>query len=158
MIRTKIILLLTLMSAHAVALASNVLTWEIKQDMDTSYEVVKNALEENRFYVVFEPNIHANLEGFSERWGENYNRNKLEGFRAMIFCNGWYANEVSNKDPEMLALCPLHISLIQKNGHTKILFAKPSVIAQGSNALEIATEIENAVVEALDNAVSSLSK
>ena len=124
MIQTKIVLLLALMSAHTLAFASNVLTWEIKRDLDSSYDVVKSSLEEHRFFVVFEPDIHANLKGFSERWGENYNRNKLEGFRAMVFCNGWYANEVSNKDPEMLAMCPLHISLIQQQGHTKVLLVK----------------------------------
>lgn len=121
--------------------------------MDVAYKRVYQQLEENRFYVVFEPNIGSNISGFAERWGEDYNRNGLTGIRSMVFCNGWYANAVGNADPSMLALCPLHVTLTEKGGKTTVLFIRPTVIAAGSPALEVASEIESQVINALEQAL-----
>ncbi len=137
---------------------SNVRVWNIDKDLETSYKVVHNSLENNKFFVVFEPDIQGNISGFAERWGEDYNRNKLEGIRAMVFCNGWYANAVSNADPDMLALCPLHITLIQKDGATRVLFVRPTAVAKGSKAMSVAKEIEQDVAKAIDAAVKELSQ
>jgi len=144
--------------AQAFADASNVRVWRIEKDLETSYKTIYNSLEKHRFFVVFEPDIQSNISGFAERWGDNYNRNKLEGIRAMVFCNGWYANAVSNADPDMLALCPLHITLIQKDGVTSVLFVRPTAVADGSKAMAVAGELEQDVAKALDEAVKELSQ
>jgi len=153
------VFLLTLFSTvQVLADTPGVRVWNIDKDLDTAYQVVYNSLEENRFFVVFEPDIQGNISGFAERWGDDYNRNKLQGIRAMVFCNGWYANAVSNADPDMLALCPLHITLIQKDGATRVLFVRPTAVAKGSKALSVATEIERDVAKAIDAAVKELSQ
>ncbi len=152
-----IILVGFMFMAQAAAEGSKVRVWNINKDLDSAYKVVYESLENNRFFVVFEPDIQANLSNFAERWGEDYNRNKLEGIRAMVFCNGWYANAVSNADPEMLALCPLHITLIQKDGATRVLFVRPTAVAQGSKALSVAKQLEASVAKALDEAVAELN-
>jgi hypothetical protein len=139
------------------AAPANVLVWSVDKDMETTYQTVYKSLENNKYFVVFEPNIQANLSRFAERWGDEYNRNKLEGIRAMVFCNGWYANQVSNADPEMLALCPLHITLIQQRGATRVLFTRPSVVASGTKAQNIAKELEEDVSKAIEAAVKELN-
>jgi len=135
---------------------SSVLVWNIDKALETSYKTIYKALENNRFFVVFEPDIQRNLSGFAARWGDKYNRNKLEGIRAMVFCNVWYTNEISNADPDMLAMCPLHITLIQQQGRTRVLFVRPTVVAADSNALAIAKELEEDVSKAMDEAVNEL--
>ena len=144
--------------AQAFAEAPNVRVWNTGKNLEKSYEVVYNSLENNKFFVVFEPDIQGNISRFEKRWGEDYNRNKLEGIRAMVFCNGWYANAVSNADPDMMALCPLHITLIQKDGATRVLFARPTAVASGSKAMSVARDIEQDVVKAIDEAVKELSQ
>ncbi len=140
------------------AAGPNVLVWETARDLETAYPVIYQALEDNRFYVVFEPNIQKNLSRMAERWGEDYNRNALQGVRAMVFCNAWYANQVSNADPDMMALCPLHITLVQQAGGTRILFVSPTVVAQGSRAEEIARELEQDVAKALEQGLEKLNR
>jgi hypothetical protein len=135
---------------------SKVLVWNLDKDLETSYTTIYKALERNRFYVVFEPNIQRNLSGFAERWGDNYNRNKLQGIRAMVFCNVWYTNEISNADPDMLAMCPLHITLIQQQGSTRALFVRPTVVAADSKALAIAKELEQDIAKAMHEAINEL--
>jgi len=152
----KLCLVSLLFMTQAVLADRTVLVWETGKNLETSYDVVYKALENHNFFVVFEPNIQKSISQFAERWGKDYNRNGLEGIRAMVFCNGWYANAVSNADPDMLALCPLHITLVQKNGVTRILFTRPTVIAADSKALTVAREIEQGVSKALDEAVAEL--
>jgi len=125
----------------------------VKQDMEVVYKRVFTALENNGYFVIFEPNIGKNLSHFAKRWGDDYNKNKLEHIRSMIFCNGWYANKISNVNPYMLALCPLHITLYSKDNETNILFVKPSGVASGTNVADIARELENDVIRAINTAI-----
>ena len=143
-------MILTLMfSATIQAELPGVLRWDVEQDLESTYMSVYNSLEENKFFVVFEPNIGRNLEGFSKRWGENYNRNQLSGIRSMVFCNAWYANEVSNIDPALLAICPLHITLFHKEGTTSVVFARPTHIGMGSKAEALLKKLEADVSKAI---------
>ncbi len=122
---------------------------QVDKPLDDVYDNVYKSLEDARFFVVFEPNIGANLSRFSEKWGDEYNKNNLSAIRSMVFCNGWYANKVSNVDPDMLGFCPLHLSLIEREGKTVVLFNRPSVVAKNSPANALLLIIENDVIEAI---------
>lgn len=126
---------------------------KIKSPLNVVYKKVFTSLDNNGYFVVFEPNIGRNLAHFAKRWGNDYNKNKLESIRSMVFCNGWYANKVSNADPNMMALCPLHITLIHKKGVTSILFIRPGRVAFNSPAEDIANELEQDVIRAIEEAL-----
>jgi uncharacterized protein (DUF302 family) len=117
--------------------------------MARTYPAIHKALEAARFWVVFEADIGRNLAGFADKWGADYNRNHLDGIRSIVVCNGWYANQVSNADPDLLALCPLRVNLVEKDGVTRVLFARPSAIAAGSPGEAMAQQIEQALVRAI---------
>ena len=146
---------LLLLTDMARAEQPGVLHWQLDQDLETVYGHVYRSLEEKRFFVIFEPNIGRNLAGFSERWGEDYNRSKLTGIRSMVFCNPWYVNQVSNLDPEMLALCPLHISLYEKDGSTHVVFVRLSHVGEGSPAKPLLMELEEALSAAIESGINS---
>ena len=148
--KTAVLAVLLLLTGMARAEQPGVLHWQLDQDLETVYGHVYRSLEEKRFFVIFEPNIGRNLAGFSERWGEDYNRSKLTGIRSMVFCNPWYVNQVSNLDPEMLALCPLHISLYEKDGSTHVVFVRLSHVGEGSAAKPVLAEVEAAVSAAVE--------
>jgi len=150
MLRKLVLLtmLLTAITANAAESAS-IFVAEKEADFDTTYQAVYKSLEANKFFVVFEPDIGANLKRFGKNWGDDYNQNKLERIKSMVFCNGWYANKVSNVDPDMLALCPLHITMTHKQGITKVLFVRPDFVAKGSKAKTVVMEITDGVIEAI---------
>ena len=139
--------LLNTMNSYAAE--SAVFKQTVNQPMEKVYPAIYEALEDARFYVVFEPFISKNISRFAEKWGDDYNQNKLQSIRSMVFCNGWYANKVSNADPDMLALCPLRLSLYEKSGKTSIVFARPTVIGAQSKAKSVLQEIENEVIQAI---------
>lgn len=127
----------------------------VNTEMDVTYKKIFTALENNGYYVIFEPNLGKNLSLFASRWGEEYNQNKLESIRSMVFCNGWYANRISNIDPTLLALCPLHVTLYTKEKKTHILFVLPGKIAEGSKAGKVANELQGDVIRAIESAVAN---
>lgn len=153
--QARLIISIVLLGVMATSWAGSPMIYEkrVKADAEKTYKQVFNALENNGYYVVFEPNIGKNLAHFKKRWGKDYNKNNLESIRSMVFCNGWYANQVGNADPQMLALCPLHISLVHKKGVTRILFVRPSLVATGSPAEKVALELEQDVIRTIEGAI-----
>lgn len=127
-------------------------------DFDIIYKNIKDSLEKNRLFVVFQPNIGANISGFAKRWGDNYNRNNLDNIKAMVFCNAWYANEMSNLDVKMTALCPLHITLIQQKGITTVNFVRPDMIAKDSKAASVAGELTELIIKSVTEGMDKSRK
>lgn len=151
----RLLLLATglLFAAQAMADSAMIYEKDVTGKMDATYSQVFNGLENNGYFVIFEPNIGRNLANFKQRWGDDYNTNKLESIRSMVISNAWYTNKVSNADPQMLALFPLHISLVYKSGVTRILFIRPSLVATGSPAEKIALEMEQDVIRTIESSV-----
>ena len=132
--------------------------WVLQQDLETAYESIHKSLEENKLFVVFEPNIGNNLAASAERWGEDYNRNNLQGIRSMVFCSGWYANQVSNADPQLLALCPLHITLYRHNDMTHVVFVSPTHVGKGSDATVLLQQLEDRVSAAVESGIARVQQ
>ncbi len=141
--------LLPVLSVYAANEVNAVYRQQVNKSVADVYDAVYKSLEAAKFFVVFEPDIGANLARFSDKWGADYNRNNISEIRSMVFCNGWYANKVSNLDPDMLGFCPLHITLTEHEGKTTVLFNRPSVIAQHSPAKALLLEIESKVIAAI---------
>lgn len=149
-----IIKLCLVMSIGAARAANpNVFEHSVPKPVDQAYAALYKALEDDGFYVVFEVNIGENLSRFADKWGENYNRSKLDSIRSMVFCNGWYANAVGNADPSMLALCPLRLTLIERQGVTSVLFVKPTAVAATSPALKVLKRIEGDVIAVIQKSL-----
>lgn len=128
----------------------------VQASMDDVYKSIFTGLENNSYYVIFEPNIGKNLSHFAKRWGNDYNQNKLTSIRSMVFCSAWYANKISNLDPSMLALCPLRITLYSKNKETHILFVRPGKVAGPSVAQKVAKELEDDVIRTIEVSIANL--
>lgn len=152
-IRVLMAILMFMLPVTANAESPAVYSLVVDKKVDAVYPALYKSLEEARFFVVFEPDIGSNISGFAKKWGEDYNRNELDEIRSMVFCNGWYANQVSNLDPEMLGFCPLHLTLTEHEGKTTVLFNRPTAVAKGSPAYELFVDIEKEVIEAIETAV-----
>jgi len=159
--RNKLIFKTVLLFLLAVAIvptvsaaeSNSVYVAEVKADFEKTYKSVYKSLEDNRFFVVFEVNIGNSLARFGNKW-DNYNLNKIDNIKSMVFCNGWYANKVSNADPDMLGLCPLRITMTHKAGMTKVLFVRPDVVGKDSKAAPVLKELNKAVIDAIEQGLA----
>ncbi|MCB1866555.1 MAG: DUF302 domain-containing protein [Chromatiales bacterium] len=153
----RLFLLVVLVLGAGIARAGDGLyKASIAAPADAVYGAVYAALEERRIWVVFEADIGQNMAGMAKRWGEDYNRNGLQAIRSMVACNAWLSNQVANADPDMLALCPLHVTVIEREGVSSVLFARPTSFAGDSPARDVLAEIESNVIEAIDAALAKL--
>lgn len=150
--KSALIFLLVFISANASAESPAVYEKTFDQNLDTVYKRISTALDNNGFKVVFEVDIQENLKKSAAKNAiKDFNLNQLEGIKSMVFCNGPLAIKISNADPAMLALCPLHLTFMQKAGRATVLFARPSVIAQGSKAEVTVKALEQKVIQLIDS-------
>jgi len=155
MIKVISLLLLSCLLSTSSAYAEELSVYKKSAELplEEAYNAVYLELEQRNFHVIFEVNIGKNIARFKDKWSKEYNQNTLSGIRSMVFCNGWFANRVSNVDPNMLALCPLRLTVIEHSAQSHILFVRPSVVGKDSPALAILTEIEETVIDAIDAAM-----
>ena len=132
--------------------------WTLEADLEATYKNIYRSLENNNMFVIFEANMGKTLAGFSGRWGANYNRNQLQGIRTMMFCNPWYVNEVSNLDPQLLAFCPMHITLYRQNDITHIVFLSPAHVGQRSAAAGLLEGLEAKVSAAVEAGMAAAQR
>jgi uncharacterized protein (DUF302 family) len=119
--------------------------------MEETYTELYQALERSRFYVIFEANIGKNLARNKDKWGEDYNRNAFEAVKSMIICNPYFANQLLNLDPDLMALCPMSVTLLHKQGTTTILFEKLMQVSPASPAEDVLWEVETTVITAIES-------
>lgn len=112
---------------------------------DKTYE----NLEESKMFVVKELNIGATLKKNKKRWGDNYNKNGYEEVRTLVLCNPWYANEVLNQNPRLMALCPLAVAFLHKEGRTTILYGLRAPLAEGTSSYDLFNEIDSKIITAI---------
>lgn len=152
----KRLLVIVLLAFSQLACAGNPAVFEksAKVPLIQAVKAVSTQLDEAGYAVVDELEISENLKRMAQKWGDDYNRNHLEGITSLVFCSGWYVNQVSNLDPQLLGLCPLHVTLTHKAGVTTVLFNRPTAIAEGSRAQKTLKEAEDEVIKAIETALN----
>ena len=126
-----------------------VLVFEVRKPFAEAYQEIHAALEEARFYVIFEANIGKNLARNAERWGEDYTRNGFEHIKSLVICNPWYANQALNLDPRFMGMCPLTVGVVHRQGLTTVYFRRLTNLA-GSRAEDLLWEVENTIISAIE--------
>lgn len=139
-----------LMTLSANAATSTVYEKSAKMPLNEAVAHVESALKSHKFHVVTEIPISKMLAKHKAEMGDKYNLNHLGGITGIVFCNGGIANGVSDKDPELLAACPLHLTIIEKDGVATALFVRPTVTGKGSAAEPVLTKLEHMVIAAID--------
>lgn len=123
---------------------------EVNKPSGEVYNKLFTALENNAYFVIHEPDIGKSLARFSQRWGDDYNKNQITRFRSLVFLNAWHTNAITNIDPNLASLFPMHISLIQIKNKTRILFVLPSGVAGNTKAQAKVKEMEQEIIRLID--------
>ncbi|MHB1566591.1 MAG: DUF302 domain-containing protein [Acidiferrobacter sp.] len=80
----------------------------------------------------------------------NFNAQHLTDVRAMMVCNPFLFNAIANADPTMIALCPLHITLVSKGGVTYVQYPKEIALAAHTPVAKIARLIDTKIERAIN--------
>ncbi len=131
--------------------ANSVYTQTFDQSIDTVHAKLLRSFEDAHLIVVSQIDILEKFKGagLPEKFGKNFNTNKLTGIKAVIACNGWFGNEVANTDPKMMAFCPIRVTLVEQAGKTSVMYVRPTVAPQESAAFATLQKLEDKVVAAI---------
>jgi len=134
-------------------MANNVYTKTYDVSMQTLYPKLLNAMNKAHLVVVSEIDILGKFKaaGLPKAFGKNFNTNNLTGIKAVIACNGWFGNEVANSDPEMMAYCPVRVTVVERDGKTTISYVKASSAPKDSQAYPILKKLTHKVVTIIDS-------
>ncbi len=135
--------------------ANSVYTKTFDASMDEVYTKLLASFEKSKLIVVSEIDIMAKFKaaGLPKKFGKNFNTNELDGIKAVIACNGWFGNEVANSDPEMMAFCPIRVTLVEKEGKTSVMYVRASVAPQDSKAYGVLQKLEAKVISAIESSL-----
>lgn len=64
---------------------------------------------------------------------------------------------LAEADPDLLALCPLHLTFYGKDGKTHVVLPRLSAIAAGSPGQDTAAELEVELKAVVEKALKSIS-
>ncbi len=151
MLKYLIVTVSLLFSTSAFA-GSAIYKVSVNEDFRSALHSIKKTLEDQHLYIISKADISGTLASMKRKLGKDYNKRGYDVAKSIIFCNPFYANDVMNTDPDMMALCPLKMMLMTKNGTTTALFVLPSKLAGNSPAKNILLEVENRVKKALNKA------
>ena len=145
-------LILTLLLLLSPLMADGVYKLTLNQKADVVYAKLLTSLDKNALRVVAEIDILAKFKhaGLPEKFADEFNTNKLTTIKAIIACNGFFGNYIANADPEMMGLCPIRLTVIEKDGKTTILFVKPTNVSHDSKAKSIIALLEKKVISTIE--------
>ena len=144
--------LLLILSLSLSLYANSVYVKTLDAPINEVYTKLLASFDNNHLIVVSEINILEKFKGagLPEKFGKNFNTNKLTGIKAIIACNGWFGNEIANADPLMMGFCPIRVTLIEEDGKTSVLFVRSSVAPKDSKAYAILEKLEAKVIGAIE--------
>ena len=148
----KLILVLALMFGTTLFAGNGIYKVSVKEDFRSALHTLKKTLEDQNLFIISKADISGTLARMKGKLGKDYNKRGYTKAQSIIFCNPFYANDVLNLDPTMMALCPLKIMLLEKNAKTTALFVLPSYFSKRSPAKKVLKEVENKVLKALKKA------
>lgn len=149
----KLLVLLFTLSITLLA-DSSVFTKTFDAPMAKVYPKIMNSFDNAHLIVVSEIDILAKFKaaGLPEKFGKKFNTNNLTGIKAIIACNGWFGNAVANTDPEMMAFCPVRVTLVEKDGKTSVMYVRATVASKESKAYPVLEKLEAKVIQAIEAA------
>ncbi|MFK5938632.1 MAG: DUF302 domain-containing protein [Sulfurimonas sp.] len=145
-------LILTLLLLLSPLMADGIYKLTLNQKADVVYTKLLASLDNNHLIIVSEINILEKFKhaGLPEKFGKEFNSNNLTTIKAIIACNGFFGNYIANADPDMMGLCPIRLTIVEKNGKTTILFVKPTNVGSTSRAKGMIEKLEKKVISAIE--------
>ncbi len=132
--------------------ASEFYTKVIYEPLESYYPKLKKAIDENHMNILYEMDLIKQFkdEGYSEKFGKDFNKNNLQGVKTLLICNGYVGNQVSNLDPKMMALCPIRLTIIEENKKLTVTFLRHDTIETSKEIKSLLTKLDTILKNTID--------
>ncbi|MBE0513368.1 DUF302 domain-containing protein [Sulfurimonas sp.] len=149
------ILLACLLTVSVWAAESNVYKVSYKAPVDKVLENMLAKFKQEMLVVVWQLDILEEFKqkGLDKKFGAEFNKAGLTAVRTLVACNGKFGNDIINQDSDMMAYCPIRITLTEKDGVTTVLYVRPSSAPRDSKAYQSLVKLEKKVTKAIEDSM-----
>ncbi len=149
------ILLACLLTLSVWAAESNVYKVSYNAPVDKVLDNMLAKFKQEMLVVVWQLDILEEFKhkGLDKKFGENFNKAGLTAVRTLVACNGKFGNDIINQDSDMMAYCPIRITLTEKDGVTTVLYVRPSSAPRDSKAYQSLVKLEKKVTKAIEESM-----
>ncbi|TKI69620.1 DUF302 domain-containing protein [Sulfurimonas crateris] len=155
MCKMRKILLACLLTVSVWAAESNVYKVSYNAPVDKVLDNMLAKFKQEMLVVVWQLDILEEFKhkGLDKKFGENFNKAGLTAVRTLVACNGKFGNDIINQDSDMMAYCPIRITLTEKDGVTTVLYVRPSSAPRDSKAYQSLVKLEKKVTKAIEESM-----
>jgi len=148
----KLCIIVVFLVMSTQAYSSSIHKTIINKPISEYYPELKKAIEANRMHVIYEMDLLKKFKesGYAKKFGKDFNKNKVEVVKTLLICNGYVGNQVSNIDPRMMVLCPIKITLIQRDGKTTVTFVKSASLAKNKDVKALLVTLDEIIVHTIN--------
>ncbi|HEY9202864.1 DUF302 domain-containing protein [Sulfurimonas sp.] len=149
------ILLACLLTLSVWAAESNVYKVSYNAPVDKVLDNMLAKFKQEMLVVVWQLDILEEFKhkGLDKKFGENFNKAGLTAVKTLVACNGKFGNDIINQDSDMMAYCPIRITLTEKDGVTTVLYVRPSSAPRDSKAYQSLVKLEKKVTKAIEESM-----
>lgn len=151
----KKILIMCLLSLSLWAAETNVYKVTYKSPVDKVLANMLAQFEKEMLVVVWQLDIldEFKKKGLDKKFGADFNTAGLTAVKTIIACNGKFGNDIINADADMMAYCPIRITLTEKDGVTTVLYVRPTSAPKDSKAYKSLAQLEKKVTKAIETSM-----
>lgn len=147
----KIVLGLLLVASSLFAI-DNVYKRVVNESYDSYLPKLKKEMEINHINVISEIDLVQRFTqaGYDKKFGKDFNKNKLEKATSLVLCNGYIGNQVSNIDINMMAFCPIKLTVLSQGGKTIVLYVKSAPNASNKKVVPLLNKLDTVVINTVN--------
>jgi uncharacterized protein (DUF302 family) len=141
-----------MMIATTTMAAPSVYTKTIDESYESYMPKFKQALKRNHMNVVSELDLldRFNKVKGAEKYREGFDGQGIRKITSLVTCIGLVGIQVASKDPSMMALCPVRITVMAKGEKTVVTFIRNQYIAKGSVVEYTVARLDNAIIDTVE--------
>lgn len=149
------ILLACLLTLSVWGAESNVYKVSYNAPVDKVLDNILAKFKQEMLVVVWQLDILEEFrhKGLDKKFGKNFNKAGLTAVKTLVACNGKFGNDIINQDSDMMAYCPIRITLTEKDGVTTVLYVRPSSAPKDSKAYQSLVKLEKKVTKAIEDSM-----
>lgn len=124
----------------------------VHESFDSYYPKLKAAIKKNHMNIIYELDLIKQFKdkGYSEKFGSEFNKNKLDGVKTLLICNGYVGNQISNLNPAMMALCPIRLTIIQDSRKLTVTFLRHDSINAPQEVKSLLTTLDTILINTIE--------
>jgi len=151
----KKILLACLLTLSVWAADSNVYKVNYNVGVDKVLNNILTKFKAEGLVVVWQLDILEEFKskGLDKKFGENFNKAGLSAVKTIIVCNGKFGNDIINADSDMMAYCPVRVTLTEKDGVTTVLYVRPTSAPKDSKGYPSLVELDKKITTSIEESM-----